>query len=180
MNNADGSVKKAPHKGRSGRRFNLLDALIILIVVAVIALVLRAYLPGGLFRLAESSDVTIIYTVEVTGVKRELAAGIAVGDKVTEKGTAVFLGNVSAEVEVTPFSQVRYDADSGEVVMDEYDELSTLLITVKSNAKSNSSSGYSIGGRRIAIGAEYALSLPGFEGTGSCISITEISGKGGS
>ena len=64
--------------------------------------------------------------------------------------------------------------------MDEYDELSTLLITVKSNAKSNSSSGYSIGGRRIAIGAESALSLPGFEGTGSCISITEISGKGGS
>ena len=74
MNNADGSVKKAPHKGRSGRRFNLLDALIILIVVAVIALALLAYLPGGLFRLAESSDVTIIYTVEVTGVKRELAA----------------------------------------------------------------------------------------------------------
>ena len=52
MNNADGSVKKAPHKGRSGRRFNLLDALIILIVVAVIALALLAYLPGGLFRLA--------------------------------------------------------------------------------------------------------------------------------
>ena len=183
MNSADGSAERSRRRGktRSGRRFNVLDVIIILIIVAVLALTLLAYLPGGLFRLAQnSSNATIIYTVEIKGVKRELAKGISVGDPVTEKETSINLGSVSAEVEVMPYSQVRYDAASGEVVLDEYEELSTLLITVTADAKSDPSKGYSIGGRRIAIGAEYKLSLPGFEGTGNCISITEISGNGGS
>ena len=175
MKSSDRAAEKAPR--RSGKRFNALDALIIIIIVAVLAVTLLAYLPGGILRLPEKNNVTVTYTIEVKGVKRELAAGIAVDDPVTEKSTSVSLGNISAEVEVTPYSTVRYDAASGEVVTDEYSGLSTLLITVTAQAGYDSSRGYTVNGRRIAIGAEYCISLPGFEGTGSCISITETGGS---
>lgn len=175
MKSSDRAAEKAPR--RSGKRFNALDALIIIIIVAVLAVTLLAYLPGGILRLPEKNNVTVTYTIEVKGVKRELAAGIAVDDPVTEKGTSVSLGNISAEVEVTPYSTVRYDAASGEVVTDEYSGLSTLLITVTAQAGYDSSRGYTVNGRRIAIGAEYGISLPGFEGTGICISITETGGS---
>lgn len=175
MKSSDRAAEKAPR--RSGKRFNALDALIIIIIIAVLAVTLLAYLPGGILRLPEKNNVTVTYTIEVKGVKRELAAGIAVDDPVTEKGTSVSLGNISAEVEVTPYSTVRYDAASGEVVTDEYSGLSTLLITVTAQAGYDSSRGYTVNGRRIAIGAEYGISLPGFEGTGSCISITETGGS---
>lgn len=175
MKSSDHAAEKAPR--RSGKRFNALDALIIIIIVAVLAVTLLAYLPGGILRLPEKNNVTVTYTIEVKGVKRELAAGIAVDDPVTEKGTSVSLGNISAEVEVTPYSTVRYDAASGEVVTDEYSGLSTLLITVTAQAGYDSSRGYTVNGRRIAIGAEYGISLPGFEGTGGCISITETGGS---
>ncbi len=175
MKSSDRAAEKAPR--RSGKRFNALDALIIIIIVAVLAVTLLAYLPGGILRLPEKNNVTVTYTIEVKGVKRELAAGIAVNDPVTEKGTSVSLGNISAEVEVTPYSTVRYDAASGEVVTDEYSGLSTLLITVTAQAGYDSSRGYTVNGRRMAIGAEYSISLPGFEGTGSCISITETGGS---
>ena len=110
MKSSDRAAEKAPR--RSGKRFNALDALIIIIIVAVLAVTLLAYLPGGILRLPEKNNVTVTYTIEVKGVKRELAAGIAVDDPVTEKGTSVSLGNISAEVEVTPYSTVRYDAAS--------------------------------------------------------------------
>ena len=113
MKSSDRAAEKAPR--RSGKRFNALDALIIIIIVAVLAVTLLAYLPGGILRLPEKNNVTVTYTIEVKGVKRDLAAGIAVDDPVTEKGTSVSLGNISAEVEVTPYSTVRYDAASGAV-----------------------------------------------------------------
>lgn len=175
MKSSDRAAEKAPR--RSGKRFNALDALIIIIIVAVLSVTLLAYLPGGILRLPEKNNVTVTYTIEVKGVKRELAAGIAVDDPVTEKSTSVSLGNISAEVEVIPYSTVRYDAASGEVVTDEYSGLSTLLITVTAQAGYDSSRGYTVNGRRIAIGAEYGISLPGFEGTGNCISITETGGS---
>lgn len=165
---------------RSGYRFNVLDALIAVIILAVVALTLFAYLPSGLSHFSSTkNDATISYTIEIKGVRRELIEGIAVNDPVTEKGSAVALGKVSAEVEVSPASRVRYDAASGEVVVDELSDVSDILITVTSAAGYDKSRGYTVGGHRIAVGAEYTLSLPGFEGTGTCISINEISSGGG-
>lgn len=173
------SKNNGTSRAQAKHRFNILDALIIIIAAAVAAVLLMAYLPGGLARISSDGDTTIIYTVEVQGVKRDLASGISVNDSVTEKQTSVALGRVSSEVEVTAYNYVRYDTKTGEVVLDEYDDLATILITITADARSDGSRGYTVNGCRIAIGAEYSLSSPNFEGIGTCISISEISGNGG-
>lgn len=53
MKSSDRAAEKAPR--RSGKRFNALDALIIIIIVAVLAVTLLAYLPGGILRLPEKT-----------------------------------------------------------------------------------------------------------------------------
>lgn len=172
--------RPAENERRKGYRFNILDAFIAVVIAAVVIVTLLAYLPSGIFKKSsEKNSISVTYTIEIKNVKRELASGIAVGDPVTEKGTAVRLGNVGAEVEVAPHSQVRYDAASGEVVLDELADYSDLLITITASAAYNASSGYTVNGKRIAVGAAYRLSMPGFEGSGKCISITEVAGNGG-
>ena len=58
---------------RSGYRFNVLDALIAVIILAVVALTLFAYLPSGLSHFSSTkNDATISYTIEIKGVRREL------------------------------------------------------------------------------------------------------------
>lgn len=178
MNTSERPAEKKPH--RKGYRFNILDALIAVIIAAVVIVLLLAYLPSGLFGgSADKSGISVTYTIEIKNVRRELASGISVGDPVTEKSTAVSLGGVSAEVEVVPYSQVRYDPVSGEVVLDEYADYSDLLITITAPAAYSTSRGYTVNGRRIAVGAAYRISMPGFEGYGQCISITEVAVNGG-
>lgn len=178
MNSSERSTVK--RSDRRGYHFNILDAIIVLVILAVIAVILVAYLPGGL----SASDsgrgsVTVTYTLEIKGAQRKLADWIAVGDTVTERTSAVGLGRVSAEVEVSPAGVVRFDPTSGEVIIDEAEDLSDLLITITTTAKYDPSRGYTVNGKRLAVGAVYSVSLPRFEGAGECIGIIETSSNGG-
>lgn len=178
MNSSDKSTKKKSNHG--GYRFNILDALIAVVIFAVIGVVLVAYLPGGLSATSGGKgSVTVTYTIEIKNVDRKLADWITVGDTVTERASAVDLGRVSAEVEVSPSGIVRYDPASGEVIIDEAEDTSDILITVTATAKYDASRGYTVNGKRLAVGTNYSISLPKFEGNGECIGIIEISSNGG-
>lgn len=153
------------------RRFNILDAIIILVFLSAVGLVIAVYSPLDIF--GNSGEKTkITYTVEIQGVDPALAAGIAVGDTVmNEKGYVI--GQVASPVEVDAYSEYYYNSVSGEVEYAEHPDLSNLLIVITLNADSDQERGFSTNGLRIAVGAEYTLVLPGFEGEGSCISIIE-------
>jgi len=167
--------RSASKSERSSRRsgFNLLDALILVCLVATVALVVLVYSPAEIFNL-RSNDVTIIYSINVSGVPADYAATINVSDIVTDK-EGYNLGVVASDVEVEPhvIYEYRENSDgSGSIVEIVHPELVDLIITVSAKADINSD-GYTVDGKRIALEAEYDIVLPEFVSKGICISLSE-------
>ena len=164
------SKKKERTKKNGG--FNILDALIIIGILAFIAVIVIVYSPVGLFNL--SDDAVIIYTVRVQGVSADYAGSVKVGDKVTDS-KGYDLGTVVSDVEIEPHAVYEYrenEEGSGSIVKITHPELVDLVITVSANAKANED-GYTVDGKRIALEAEYELVFPGFESKGVCISLSK-------
>lgn len=167
--------RSASKSERSSRRsgFNLLDALILVCLVATVALVVLVYSPAEIFNL-RSNDVTIIYSINVSGVPADYAATINVSDIVTDE-EGYNLGVVASDVEVEPhvIYEYRENSDgSGSIVEILHPELVDLIITVSAKADINSD-GYTVDGKRIALEAEYDIVLPEFVSKGICISLSE-------
>lgn len=167
--------RSASKSERSSRRsgFNLLDALILVCLVATVALVVLVYSPAEIFNL-RSNDVTIIYSINVSGVPADYAATINVSDIVTDE-EGYNLGVVASDVEVEPhvIYEYRENSDgSGSIVEIVHPELVDLIITVSAKADINSD-GYTVDGKRIALEAEYDIVLPEFVSKGICISLSE-------
>ncbi|MCQ2353543.1 MAG: DUF4330 domain-containing protein [Clostridia bacterium] len=152
-------------------RFNVLDAVLIVILLVAAALVVAVYSPLDIFG-SSAKKTKITFTVEIEGVDASLASKIAVGDTVMN-GNSCFLGTVVSPVEVEADSKFFYNPATGETEYAEHPDLSDLLIVITVNADTDAERGFSVNGVRLAAGAEYSLVLPGFEGEGTCISIIE-------
>lgn len=171
--------KKPSRRGNAKKRFSLIDAIILVVAVALIILIVFAY-AGSLDISFSTKKTSITYTIEIQGIDPALAANIAVGAAVIDEN-GYSLGNVAAGVEVDSYFEVSYDPVSKEVVSSEHPALSNVLLTITAEAKVDDVKGYLVDGRRIAVGAEYFVDLPGFEGKGECISIVvDNAPKGGS
>lgn len=166
------NYKDKPEETRQkSGRFNFVDLFVIVLFTCCIVLVCVVYAPE-FFKLNKSDTVDITYVVEFEGVRPDYASFINVGDKVTtDKGYE--MGAVSAGVEIENYNIIRFDPNTGDVVASAHPSLSNLLVTVKVSADSDSVNGFSVSGKRIAVGAEMNLVFPGFTGKGVCISITE-------
>lgn len=168
------SDKKAPKNG-----FNLLDAIIIVAVLALVAVILFVYSPAKLFSLS-SDNVTIMYSVRISGVSADYAANVKVGDQVSD-ADGYKLGTVAADVEIEPYVVYEYRTDAegnGSMVKLTHPELVDIIITVTATAKKNDD-GFTVDGKRIAIEAEYAIVLPAFEGNATCVSLSEENSNDG-
>jgi hypothetical protein len=172
-------VKKPSRRGDGKKRFSLIDAIILVVVAALVTLVIFAY-AGGLDISFSTKKTSITYTIELQGIDPALAANIAVGAAVIDEN-GYSLGNVAAGVEVDSYFEVSYDPVSKEVVSLSHPALSNVLLTITAEARIDEVKGYLVDGRRIAVGADYFIDLPGFEGRGECISIVvDNAPKGGS
>lgn len=178
--NFDNEEQKKPSR-RSGekKRFSLIDAIILVVVAALITVIVFAYV-GGLDISFSTKKTSITYTIELQGIDPALAANIAVGAAVIDEN-GYSLGNIAAGVEVDSYFEVSYDPVSKEVVSSEHPTLSNVLLTITAEARIDEVKGYLVDGQRIAVGAEYFIDLPGFEGKGECVSIVvDNAPKGGS
>ncbi len=153
--------------------FNVLDAIIIICVVAVVALLLIVYSPAKLFGFGVE-EVQIIYTVRISGVPASYASAISVGDEITDPN-GYDLGTVASDVEVREHFVYEYREDEygdGGVLQIQHPELVDLVITVSAKAE-RSADGYYVDGKRIAVESAYKIVLPGFESDGICLSLSE-------
>lgn len=177
MKNAE---SKKRDKGSRGSGFNFVDAIIIVCIVCVLALLFFVYSPIELLGIG-TKEADIIYTVKVVGVPSEYAAAINAGDSLSDID-GYTLGVVASEVEIEPYSIFEYKENeygSGGIVRITHPDLVNLIITVSATAEKGSD-GYKVDGKRIAVEAEYHLSLPKFESKGLCISLSEENaGEGG-
>ena len=169
-------VKKPKTKReRSPRanRFNFIDAIIIICIVSVLALLYFVYSPLELLGIG-TKETNIIYTIKVSGVPSEYESAINTGDILSD-GDGYILGTVASEVEIEPHSIYEYrenEFGSGGIVSMTHPDLVDLIITVSATSE-KSADGYRVDGKRIAVEAEYHLLLPKFESKGICISLSE-------
>lgn len=176
---AVGAPKEHPVRKKLG--INLLDVILIIALILAVALVVSVYSPSG-YRFGFGKEATLVYTIEVSGVPAEYASAINVDDPVYD-ADGYALGVVAADVEVQPYTVYEYKSDdegNGSLVAVEHSDLKSLIITVSVKADYNEGEGYSVDGKRIAVGAEYELVLPAFESVGECVGlIAENAANGG-
>lgn len=171
------SKKSSRHSGGK-KRFSMIDAIILIVVAVLVTIVVFSYV-GGLDISFSAKKTSITYTIELQGIDPTLAANIAVGAAVIdEKGHS--LGTVAAGVEVDSYFEISYDPVSKEVISYEHPTLSNVVLTITAEAIVDDVKGYLVDGQRIAVGAEYFIDLPSFEGKGECVSvIVDNAPKGG-
>ena len=165
-------------QGDKKRSVNIVDIVLILIILAVAATVVLAFAPNATLHLNNSQNVKLEYTVEISGISKEMAAKINIGDSVFDGDNRYMIGSVT-NTEIDDCLEYVYNEDSGRIeavaYIDEGNSSSvrkTILVTITANAKYEEGNGYTVNGYRVAVNREMNLCFPGYAGSGQCISVT--------
>lgn len=153
-------------------RFNIMDALILLTVLTVIAVLLYVFVfsetGNGLTGETDAYDLT--YVIEVTELRKEFAGLVTPGTSVIESAKKMPIGMVTA-VEVLPYQHMATNPTDGSLVLTSVDDTCNLYITIEADATLDGIS-YSIGGYKICVGSQLYLSFGDLVCEGYCISLT--------
>ena len=164
--------KKKQERVKRSNGFNILDALIILGLLAFVAVIVLVYSPAEFFNI-NSDNGTIIYSVCISGVDADFAESVKIGDVVTD-ADGYKLGVVASDVVIEPHVIYEYrenDDGSGSISKITHPELVDLIITMSADAVVKDG-GYMVDGKRISLESEYDLVFPRFESRGVCVSLS--------
>jgi len=163
-----------PVKKKKGR-FNLVDLLLVVVALAVAFVVVFVVDPFSINLFGgEEREITLEYTIRISNVDVAFTDNITVGNEVVDSSVKTSLGYVSSVENDIPYSEPYYDNATDTVSMKEYPGRYDIMVTVTAKAIFEDGFGYTVEGRRIAVGAQMYLMFPDFVGTGSCVSMREI------
>ncbi len=169
-NNISGEIK-AFSKPR--RRFNFIDFLLILFVLAVVFVAVNIVSPMSLIdKLRPDTTHTIQYTVEFTGVSAEYIEKIKENDTVVDAVSKQTLGSVTAVDNNTKYTVLEYNEAANAGVLVEYPDRYNIIVTISASATYRDEIGYRVNDRRIAVGEKMALRFPDFVHEGYCIGLS--------
>ena len=166
-------------KQKKAYRFNIIDFLLIVLIVAAVSVL--AYIMLGTNLLTGSEDTTILYTVEITLIKNDFIPAlnqITPGTKVIDSVRSYDIGEVQ-EVKITPAYSNNTDTEVGVVYNKPYPDFSTVRITVKTKCKKDQAK-YVVNGKTIMVGVAVNFRTPYFIGYGNCIYLEDITEAAGS
>lgn len=150
------------------RSFNIIDAVMIVAVVALTAALVYGIVSG----LGVGNDyVRIKYVLEVSEIRSEFCQKAAEGDAVRNADGGEQIGKVAA-VSSVPAQHTGTDS-SGAPVLSDIDGYSTLYVTVEAQAKQGNT-GYTVGGTLINTGKSVDVRLPSLCFEAKCISVEVI------
>lgn len=152
-------------------KFNFIDTLIVLLILAVVAAVVYIFFLSGNDMTGETH--TIQYTVVVRAVPNEYAENVKIGDSVVDSSQLYQIGTV-VNYRYEPAKRETQDIVNGESVTATYENKSDLYITIE--AKATLGTQYSIGGYEIGVGKTVYVRFPNLlpaEG-GYCKNLTVI------
>ena len=163
--------------GRSGesrirRRFNFIDVLIILAIVLLGAIVVNLFFPNSVFKFTKNTDKEIQYTVEFLCVDEAFVDKIQENDTVIDAVSKYSVGKVILVDNNTLYSELQYDKENGMGKLAAYEGKYNVLVTISVKAEYNEGEGYSVGGRRIAVGEKLSLRFPNYANEGYCINLS--------
>ena len=171
------TVGDTPKKVTRARNFNIIDALIILAVILLGAIVINIVVPSGLWGdLFKGSTKTIQYTVEFTGVDRDFVDNIVENDTVVDAVSKFALGTVTAIDNNSHYRVLGYNEERDEGGYTTYQDKYNVLITITVTANYEEGVGYTVGDRRIAVGEKLTLRFPNYVDEGYCIGVAELQG----
>ena len=116
--------------------FNIVDALIILILATIIATVVYVFVLGKSVEDLYSKETEITYTVSINDVDGDIIGYICEGDKAYHSGKDKYVGTITA-IEHSP-------SDTGNGI--------DIIVTVSTKARVNNDGVYSINGDVISKG----------------------------
>lgn len=156
-------------------RFNAVDLIITLVIVAVIAAVVYIFFLGDdVF--GGTNTVKIQYTLEVRDERDELisAASMNIGKTLVEGTSKYALGEV-VDLYTTGAKYSTWDATTGQSTVSDYPEHSDICFVVNADATLDPENGrYSIGGFEMSVGSLVYLRLPYYAGTAYCTEVNLI------
>ena len=143
------------------KKFNIIDLLILLLIVAVICAGVFAYM--YFFKSSDNSTDTnttnIQFTIEVSGITEDAANSFKTGDSVT-LGESASGSGVIALTEVLPFKMVTTNTEDGIYQWTEMPGEYTARVTIRSNVIKTDTA-YTTGSEVIAVGKEMPFNARG-------------------
>ena len=162
------SVKKRTKKGR----FNLIDFLLIVIILALIAGIVYVFIPSSLVsRVTADETYEIQYTLELTGVDEAYIDNILENDIVIDSVSKSNLGTVAAVDYSIQYTELAYNENESVGVLTPVAGKYNVIVTVNATAQHEQGKGYSVNGTRIAVGEKINARFPNYVCECYCISI---------
>lgn len=165
--------KKAEGKSKKNRiRFNFIDVLIILAILLLGAIVVNLFFPNFVLDYSKNAEKEIQYTVEFLCVDESLTDKIKENDTVVDSVSKYSVGTVMTVDRNTPYTELEYDEINGTGKLAAYENKYNVLVTISVKAEYNEGDGYSVGGKRIAVGEKFSLRFPDYAAEGYCINLS--------
>lgn len=142
------------------KKFNIIDLLIVLLVIAVICAGVFAYM--YFFKASEdvsTNTANIQFTIEVSGITEDAANSFKVGDTVTLGASASGSG-VIKKTEVQKYRMVTSDEENGTYLWSEVPGEYVALVTIESNVVKTDTA-YTTGSEVVAVGKEMPFNARG-------------------
>ena len=179
MNNENERYNKTTRAGGARQRgkFNFVDAFLVILIIAVVAMLIAYFLPGISSYFSDGDKYIVTYEIEFRGIDSDVdLKGITSGMPVFDARNNSEIGQVKTEVVVNPHGVL---VNSGELIENGNGEykgnivshptLKDIVITVEGEAiYSGENASFLINGQRIAVGREFNVRFGGFTGVGYC------------
>ena len=155
------------------KKIGLADALILLLIIAVIGAAVIFYFSGHTFGSGDAVQIT--YEVRVTKVRSELTSHVNYGDKVWDSVYGEYIGVVE-KVRTEQYTEQVVDRATGELKNAVVGGYYNMYITVNATAEVKDGI-YYLAESPVRVGEPVFLRLADFCGEGYCTSL--ITQKGG-
>ncbi|MBO7310250.1 MAG: DUF4330 domain-containing protein [Clostridia bacterium] len=168
MNDNNSATKKAKHKGK----FNFIDFLLVLIVLAIIAALVYVFLPSShIKRVTSDKTLDMQYTIEILGVDEQYISNIVENDTVIDSVTKSNIGTVTAVDYSMQYTELAYDEESSTGVLTPIAGKYNVVVTISATAEYEEGTGYTVNGTRIAVGEKISARFPNYICECYCISV---------
>ena len=160
-------------------RFNLVDALILLLVAAVGFAAVYLFVLKDRGNGPTDETTTIEYVMEFQNLDDMYANSVPISadDTVLDAVSQVVVGKVKEDAVPVPYEKIGFDKEKMKDFAYTVEGRTNLHVTVTATAKVTDSA-FTVGGITIRVGEQYSLVFPDFYGVGYCISLTDTGRKG--
>lgn len=157
---------------KSKVKFNLMDALVLLVLVVVVAALLYIFVWSEQYSvdaLTGTESVHVSYVVEITGLYEDYQDKISVGDKPIDSSKKTALGVITA-LETRPYMYTGSNLHDGTMVLSTVEDYVNMYVTIEADAVLDGY-GYTVNGGDIYVGKLVYLAFADIVCSGYCIAL---------